>query len=141
LTGLDGSNLLAYLAALGTLRVLTMAERDSSPRMSWVDPGCWTPVLHDARITSPNEVVELLATRVCPTDEQQDSGAAKSKKRNSTEESGEALILALRNANRAFLTDCLDLHLNEFHSLLVRESQDPNRDTADFLTALGSDCF
>src|SRR5471032_875621 len=26
LTGLDGSNLLAYLAALGTLRVLTLAE-------------------------------------------------------------------------------------------------------------------
>ena len=46
LKGLDGSNLLAYLAALGTLRVLTLAEPGRDVRMRWVDRGYWMPVVH-----------------------------------------------------------------------------------------------
>jgi hypothetical protein len=49
LTGLDGANPLAFLAALGTLRVLAHRARQHSrppPRLSWSDEGCWRPVIH-----------------------------------------------------------------------------------------------
>lgn len=48
LTGLRGDNPLAFLAALGALRVLSMARPDDPPRMSWIiERGAWRPVLHD----------------------------------------------------------------------------------------------
>ena len=50
LVALDGGNLLGYLAALGTLRVLTLAEPESDVRMSWVDNGSWRPVVHHSRL-------------------------------------------------------------------------------------------
>lgn len=44
LTGLDGSNPLAFLAALGTLRTLTQALSDESVKMSWEQAdGGWRP--------------------------------------------------------------------------------------------------
>jgi hypothetical protein len=44
LKGLDGSNPLAFLAALGTLRTLTLGLPDESVRMSWEeDEGAWRP--------------------------------------------------------------------------------------------------
>lgn len=47
LTGLDGSNPLAFLAALGTLRVLDdHAPPGRAPRLSWREEGVWRPVLH-----------------------------------------------------------------------------------------------
>lgn len=55
LTGLRADNPLAFLAALGTLRVLTLAEPDDPPRMGWtMHGGAWRPVvkstsLHDAQ--------------------------------------------------------------------------------------------
>jgi hypothetical protein len=45
LTGLDGANPLGYLAALGTLRALSMAWPDKKVRMRWVANGAWQPVL------------------------------------------------------------------------------------------------
>ncbi len=65
LKALDGSNLLAFLAALGTLRVLTLADPGADVKMSWRDSGWWTPVLHHARIGSEDELIEVLAERVC----------------------------------------------------------------------------
>src|ERR1022692_3790544 len=65
LTGLDGSNLLAYLAALGTLRVLTLAEPDRCVRMMWEDRGYWVPVVEGTRADTPDELLSLLAQRVC----------------------------------------------------------------------------
>lgn len=65
LTGLDGSNLLAFLAALGTLRVLTLAEPDAVVRMSWRDRGYWMPVVHHSRLDSPKTLVDALAVQVC----------------------------------------------------------------------------
>lgn len=48
LTGLRGDNPLAYLAALGTLRVLTLDRPGDPPRMSWaVERGAWRPLLHN----------------------------------------------------------------------------------------------
>jgi len=65
LTGLDGSNLLAYLAALGALRVLTLAEPDRRVRMRWEDGGYWLPVVDGASANTQDELLDLLAQRVC----------------------------------------------------------------------------
>lgn len=49
LTGLDGANPLAFLAALGVLRTLdhrASLQQRPPPRLSWIDEGCWRPVLH-----------------------------------------------------------------------------------------------
>jgi hypothetical protein len=49
LTGLDGANPLAFLAALGALRVLDYRARQRGqalPQLSWIDDGCWRPVIH-----------------------------------------------------------------------------------------------
>jgi hypothetical protein len=47
LNGLDAANLLGYMAALGTLRTLTLAQPDSGVRMSWTESsGVWMPVVH-----------------------------------------------------------------------------------------------
>ncbi len=44
LQGLDGSNPLAFLAALGTLRTLTLALPDESVKMNWEEyEGAWRP--------------------------------------------------------------------------------------------------
>ncbi|MBX3467379.1 MAG: hypothetical protein KF878_10855 [Planctomycetes bacterium] len=45
LSGLDGSNLLAFLAALGTLRVLDGVWPERDVRLCWEERGFWTPVL------------------------------------------------------------------------------------------------
>jgi hypothetical protein len=65
LIGLDGGNLLGYLAALGTLRVLTLAEPEAEVRMSWVDKGWWRPVVHHSRIGNGEELVAALEQKVC----------------------------------------------------------------------------
>lgn len=62
LNGLDGSNPLAFLAAIGTLRILTLvSETADSPdwlgtevTMNWVPNGvAWRPVLHTSALRSP----------------------------------------------------------------------------------------
>ncbi len=63
LTGLDGSNLLAYLAALGTLRVLSSG--DAEARMEWVESATWTPVLWHSAADSSEAVLDLLGPLVC----------------------------------------------------------------------------
>ncbi len=46
LTGLRADNPLGFLAALGTLRVLTLADPERPPRMGWVmHGGAWRPVV------------------------------------------------------------------------------------------------
>ena len=46
LIGLDGSNPLAFLAALGTLRTLSLMHPDAEVRMNWrIDSGSWRPVI------------------------------------------------------------------------------------------------
>jgi hypothetical protein len=61
LRGLDGGNPLAFLAALGTLRSLTLAWGPGrTVRMSWKVEGAWRPVLHLDRPASSPEIVEAL---------------------------------------------------------------------------------
>src|SRR4051794_39113067 len=46
LSGLDGSNPLAFLAALGTLRTLSLALPDDRISMAWrIADGAWRPEL------------------------------------------------------------------------------------------------
>ncbi len=58
---LDGANPLAFLAALGTLRLLARAEPTAAFRLSWKQRlGAWRPVLHFERALTPATVVDLL---------------------------------------------------------------------------------
>jgi hypothetical protein len=112
LKGLDGGNLLGYLAALGTLRVLTLAEPDAQVRMSWREMAWWTPVIHNAQIATDEQVVETLAMKICPP----------------------------MDANAAFQQDHLDEPLLGFRENL-RAAALAGREEADFYAAIGSDAF
>jgi len=60
LKGLDGSNPLAFLAALGTLRTLTSALPDETVQMSWeIENGAWRPRVWGTY--SDDHLLELLA--------------------------------------------------------------------------------
>ena len=114
LTGLDGSNLLGYLAALGTLRVLS--DVDAGVRMSWREKGWWTPAIV-SRAETPEALVEVLVPRVCGMD---------------------TLDAACR------IGKDLTLSRREYAEILntaARESRPVARRTADFLCAFGSDAF
>lgn len=61
LTGLDGSNPLAFLAALGTLRCLTLAWPDRNVRMAWTQhAGAWRPRLAAHGLHDPNHLIDAL---------------------------------------------------------------------------------
>src|ERR1035437_5905384 len=45
LTGLDGANPLAFLAALGTLRTVSENHAHGSVKLSWHEAGGWVPLL------------------------------------------------------------------------------------------------
>src|SRR5206468_4059560 len=62
LVGVDGANPLAFLAALGTLNLLSEA-RTADMRMRWQPlAGAWRPVLIASQPLDENAVVEMLAT-------------------------------------------------------------------------------
>ena len=66
LVGLDGSNPLAFLAALGTLRLLDRGE--PWPRLSWhAAHGAWTAQLWTEAKVEPVELAEALAARLQKT--------------------------------------------------------------------------
>jgi len=115
LRGLDGSNLLGFLAALGTLRVLTAAEPEGPVRMSWKDVGWWTAVVHHTVLSGNNDLTGVLAQRLC-------------------ERSG---------ASPAWnIAPDLTLKLSEFRDVIKRaqrEANPRNRELVDFLTAFGSE--
>lgn len=61
LKGLDGSNPLAFLAALGTLRTLALALPDERVRMSWeVANGAWRPRVWCTSLQTEDHVLERL---------------------------------------------------------------------------------
>jgi hypothetical protein len=68
LTGLDGSNLLGYLAALGTLRVLSTDRGGADVRLGWSQNGAWTPEIHHSAIATPGGLLDALEKRVCGAD-------------------------------------------------------------------------
>ncbi len=117
LPGLDGGNLLAFLAALGTFRVLTLAEPRAGIRLRWVDAGSWTPVIIHSRIGTPAELIDALVDRVC----------------------GESSI------DEAWkIGEDLTIGLSDFRNHLENAAANATfhrRETADFLAAFGSDAF
>lgn len=61
LRGLDGSNPLGFLAALGTFRTLTRAWTDRDVRLAWQNlSGRWTPFLSFTDAASEADVVDAL---------------------------------------------------------------------------------
>ena len=62
LEGLDGSNPLAFLAALGVLRTLMLhSEPASRVKMSWRITGvAWTPVVHGSALQDPAGLLDTL---------------------------------------------------------------------------------
>ena len=117
LIGLDGANLLAYLAALGTLRVLTSAEPERKVRMSWVDRGFWRPVVHHPSARTTEELLAILEERVC----------------------GEDSINAAWKIGKDLTLSCSDfgVHMRE----AATAATIAQRETADFLSAFGSDVY
>ncbi len=139
LSGLDGGNLLGFLAALGTLRVLTLVEQDAEIRMSWVEKARWSPVVYHSRIGTCDEVIAVLAARITPA--LATIPKEKSKKKHAGD-LGEYIELALNNVNQAFRQDHLDKGLNDFRKQLeCAAGESDRREEADFFAALGSDCF
>ena len=63
LRGLDGSNPLAFLAALGTLRTLTLALPDEGVRMNWEQhDGAWRPKVFCSLSGDSDALVALIAS-------------------------------------------------------------------------------
>jgi hypothetical protein len=61
LTGIDGANPLAFLAALGTLRTLSLARPQSEVKMAWmVHKGAWRPALVASLPLNEDDVVAIL---------------------------------------------------------------------------------
>ena len=61
LSGLDGSNPLGFLAAIGTLRVVTEANSSVNWRVSWKEQGGhWSPVLLGDKVLTADSLIELL---------------------------------------------------------------------------------
>jgi len=69
LRALDGSNPLAFLAALGTLRLLHLGEPDARVRMCWerVD-GSWHPELQGLHLDEVELSDRLISAQWAPTD-------------------------------------------------------------------------
>jgi len=65
LTGIDGGNPLAFLAALGTFRTLSLARPDRELKMAWTEhTGAWRPVLSAALPLIEDDVVAILDERL-----------------------------------------------------------------------------
>lgn len=66
LVGLDGSNPLAFLAALGTLRTLSLAWPERRVRMGWTrHAGAWRPSVSSKVPLDAETLVQELAERLC----------------------------------------------------------------------------
>lgn len=65
LTGIDGGNPLAFLAALGTLRTLSLAWPQHHVKMAWTDhAGAWRPSLFASLSLTEAAVVAILDERL-----------------------------------------------------------------------------
>lgn len=119
LKGLDGSNPLAFLAAMGTLRTLTLALPDENVRMSWEQhDGAWRPRMWCSVAGDGDGLVEELD--------------------NTLGKAGDRASFAIG--------DNLNLPAAEFRSHLLASVKDATKATnplarinADFLAAFGSE--
>ena len=113
LAGLDGSNPLAFLAALGTLRTLALAFPESRVRMSWRPSAAWRPVLSTDRDWSADDIVGTLCSRL--------SGS--------------------ENHPAFSLADNLEVEPSVFRDFSLRATALPDRCWADFAASFGCDAI
>lgn len=117
LNGLDGGSLLGFLAALGTLRILTLAADEADVRMRWTRSRGWIPVVHHSRIRTGEQLTANMERFVC----------------------GEQSI------NPAWeIGKDLTLSRAEFRTHLLNSAATcgpGHRESADFLTAFGSEAI
>jgi CRISPR-associated endonuclease/helicase Cas3 len=117
LPGLNGGNPLAFLAALGVLRTVTVAMPDLFVRMKWEMDGMWRPVLVTDHLLSPQQLLSSLQTAL-------------------ENRQNEAHFVRLgKNINVAVL---------DFRQCLldaVGSSDQHQRTSADYLAAFGSDAL
>lgn len=117
LSGLDGGNLLGYLAALGTLRVLSAGQDGAQVRMRWSQNGAWTPVVLHSAIPTEDGLLKALEKKVCGED---------------------SIDPAWRIGND------LTLSTGQFRQDLLKylhECSNDRRATVDFLAAFGSEAI
>ena len=121
LTGLDGSNPLAFLAALGTLRTLTDAGPEDHVRLSWHrHAGACRPRINTHAIVQEDQLIETLYA-----------------------------ALNHRQDRPAFqIGDNLNLPATDFHQHLLdslnayfESTETADRDTLDYFAAFGSDAI
>lgn len=60
LNGIDGANPLGFLAALGTIRCLDLADRDLGVKMFWKPTDAWHPVLQTPQDLSEADLLGIL---------------------------------------------------------------------------------
>ena len=119
LEGLDGSNPLAFLAALGTIRTLTLSLPEETARMSWEEhQGAWRPRVWCSLVNDRESLLERLEN-----------------------------ALAEANSRASFyIGDNLNLAATEFRSHLLKSIENAQsltnataRINTDFLAAFGSE--
>jgi len=111
LSGIDG-----FLAAIGTLRVLTNSGENHA-FLKWECRTWWCPVIVHARLSTSRELIELLASRVC----------------------GEPSINSAWN-----IGNDLTLDLTEFGAIVAKAASDSSwdcRSVVDFLAAFGTEAI
>lgn len=64
LTGLDGSNPLGFLAAIGVLRTISLADERGDWRMEWTMRSSWSPVIFGKTQIVQDQLVEMLHTEL-----------------------------------------------------------------------------
>lgn len=134
LRGLDGGNPLAFLAALGALRVGNLIWPARPVRMGWcLRFGAWRPVLHGLPTANPDLVAERLA-RYCRTNTIERVGA------HTEDENGCDLDSAFPHLTFDQNTSKLEPErFRRIASEALRESSLARRSFADFIAAFGSE--
>jgi len=113
--GIRADNLVAFMTALGTLRVSTLVWPDLDPRLAWSDrEDCWSATLRLSDAISQNEFVARL----------------------------HAYLAAQSNAPAINIADDLTIFSTDFHTILGKAQNKATanaRTEINFLAALGSD--
>lgn len=124
LRGLRADNLLAYLAALGTLRVLAMYRMGDDPRLAWhVADGTWQPVIWLSNKRSEAEVAQWLYENL------------------QGQEASPQFIMSLDPTKPAENLTILGSTFRELASKAAEQSKNDDRSWADYCAAYGTEAF